>query len=101
VKLPKIYSIATVPTSAQYLASGQLTATAPVDHADLGWRVADALARIFTGQTDSALQQDVHYAQPLIWAKDFNNVPPTPTGGADFAGLVSNYQDQYKQLWGK
>ena len=52
ITLPKIYSIATLPTGVQAAQEGELTATVPVDYNDLGWRDADALARIFTGLWD-------------------------------------------------
>ena len=68
ITLPKVYSIATLPTGVQAAQEGELTATVPVDYTDLGWRDADALARIFTGQTASALTQDVLYERPVIWS---------------------------------
>jgi ribose transport system substrate-binding protein len=100
VTLPKVYSSATLPTSIENLASGALTASAPIDYYELGWRQADAFARIFTGQTASAQQQDVQYPRPMIWSKSFDNVPAAPTGNA-FPSIVASYQAQYKKLWGK
>jgi ribose transport system substrate-binding protein len=100
ITLPKIYSIATLPTGVQAALEGELTATVPVDYNDLGWRDADALARIFTGQTPSALAQDVIYERPVIWSEQYHNVPSLPSGDA-FPGVVTSYQAQYEKLWGK
>jgi ribose transport system substrate-binding protein len=100
VTLPKTYSVALVPENLANLSSGSLTASSGFDTTELGWRVADALARIFTGQTASALQQDVQYERPVIWSKDYNNVPTAPSDGS-YPPVVSDYQAQYKKLWGK
>lgn len=100
ITLPKIYSIATIPTGVQAASAGELTATVPVDYADLGWRDADALARIFTGQTASALSQDVIYERPVIWSTQYHNVPSLSSGDA-FPAIVTNYQAEYEKLWGK
>lgn len=100
ITLPKIYSIATIPTGVQAALAGELTATVPVDYADLGWRDADALARIFTGQTASALAQDVIYERPVIWSEQYHNVPSLPSDNG-FPTIVTSYQAQYEKLWGK
>jgi ribose transport system substrate-binding protein len=100
ITLPKIYSSATLPTGVQAALEGELTATVPVDYNDLGWRDADALARIFTGQTASALVQDVQYERPVIWSEQSHNVPALPSDNS-FPGVVTNYQAQYEKLWGK
>jgi ABC-type sugar transport system substrate-binding protein len=100
ITLPKIYSSATLPTGVQAALEGELTATVPVDCNDLGWRDADALARIFTGQTASALVQDVQYERPVIWSEQSHNVPALPSDNS-FPGVVTNYQAQYEKLWGK
>ncbi len=100
ITLPKVYSSATLPTGVQAATEGELTATVPVDYNDLGWRDADALARIFTGQTASALTQDVQYERPVIWSAQYHNVPSLPAGDA-FPGVVASYQAQYEKLWGK
>ncbi|MCD0449160.1 substrate-binding domain-containing protein [Actinocorallia sp. API 0066] len=100
VTLPKTYSVATAVSNIPHVASGALTASAPFDQPELGWRTVDALARIFTGQTDAALDLAVQYTRPLIWAKDFNNVPPAPEAQT-FPKLVPDYEEQYKKLWGK
>lgn len=100
ITLPKIYSIATIPTGVQAALAGELTATVPVDYADLGWRDADALARIFTGQTASALTQDVQYERPVVWSEQYHNVPGLPSANG-FPAVVTSYQAQYEKLWGK
>jgi ABC-type sugar transport system substrate-binding protein len=100
ITLPKVYSIATLPTGVQAAQEGELTATVPVDYTDLGWRDADALARIFTGQTASALAQDVLYERPVIWSTQYHNVPSLPSDNS-FPGVVTTAQAQYEKLWGK
>ena len=100
ITLPKVYSIATLPTGVQAALEGELSATVPVDYSDLGWRDADALARIFTGQTASALAQDVIYERPVIWSEQYHNVPSLPSDNS-FPGVVTSYQSQYEKLWGK
>ncbi len=100
VKLPPVYSMSTLPTSIPVIASGTLTASAPVDLYELGWRTADALARIFTGQTASALTEDVKYERPMIWSSEYKNVPSV-AGGNTFPSVVTSYQQQYEKLWGK
>jgi ribose transport system substrate-binding protein len=101
VTLPKTYSSGTLPTSIQNIASGALTASAPIDYYEVGFRVADSLVRIFTGQSNT-LGEDVgsHYERPTVWSKSFGNVPPAPSGNA-FPSVVKSYQQQYKKLWGK
>ena len=99
ITLPKVYSIATIPTGVQAALAGELTATVPVDYADLGWRDADALARIFTGQTASALSQDVIYERPVIWSTQYHDVPSV--AGSAFPAVVTNYQAEYEKLWGR
>lgn len=99
-KLPRTYSLGTAPASIPALASGGLTASAPLDQGEMGWRTVDALARIFTGQTEGALEHDVKYTHPVIWSSDLNNVPAAPIGNT-FPNLVKDYPAQYKKLWGK
>jgi ribose transport system ATP-binding protein len=53
-----------------------------VDYPEMGWRDADALARIFTGQTASALSQDVVYERPVIWSDQYHNVPDLASGSS-------------------
>ncbi len=100
ITLPKIYSVSTVPTGIQAVSSGELSATAPVDYPELGWRDADALARIFTGQAASAQSQDVVYERPVIWSDQYHNVPDLGAGSS-FPAIVTTYEAQYEKLWGK
>lgn len=101
VTLPKTYSSGTLPTSIPNIASGALAASTPIDYYEIGFRVADSLARIFTGQSNT-LGEDVgsHYERPTVWSKSFGNVPSAPSGNA-FPSVVTSYQQQYKKLWGK
>lgn len=100
VTLPKVYSSSTLPTSIGSLASGALAASTPIDYFELGWRQADGLARIFTGQAATVQQISSQYTRPIIWSKSFNNVPPVPSDNT-FPSVVTDYQAQYKKLWGK
>jgi ribose transport system substrate-binding protein len=100
ITLPKTYSLALLPESIQNLADGNLTASAPLDFAELGWRLADALGRIFTGQTANALTVDTQYERPVIWSPADKNVPAVPSGN-NFPAVVPGYEQQYEQLWGK
>lgn len=100
VTLPRTYSLAPAPASIPSIASGQLTASVALDQGEEGWRTLDALARVFTGQPEDALQQDATYPRPMVWSKSFDNVPAKPSGNT-FPDVVGNYRDQYRQLWGK
>jgi ribose transport system substrate-binding protein len=97
ITLPKTYSIATTAEGLQAVLAGQRTATVPADYATDGWLAADALARIFTGQTASALKEDTMYPAPVIWTQ--SNAPKVSAG--TFPPLVANYQSQFEKLWGK
>ena len=98
VTLPKIYSQGTLPTSIQSLQSGALAASSPIDYDELGYRLADALARIFTGQTAAAQKIDVQYEQPMIWSTQFKNVPAA-TNDNEFPAVFPGYADAYLKLW--
>lgn len=100
VTLPKTYSLAVLPESMSNLASGQLAGAAPLDFAELGWRMADALARMFTDQTATALGVDVQYERPTIWSVSNHNVPVAQSGNA-FPAVMPGYEQQYQKLWGK
>jgi ABC-type sugar transport system substrate-binding protein len=97
ITLPKTYSIATTAEGLQAVLSGERTATVPADYATDGWLAADALARIFTGQTASALKEDTMYPTPVIWTQ--SNAPKVSAN--TFPPLVANYQSQFMKLWGK
>jgi DNA-binding LacI/PurR family transcriptional regulator len=101
ITLPKTYSIITTVSGIPALQSGQRTATVPGDFASYGWQAADALARIFTGQTASAQKESVKNETPVIWSKDYNNLPNAPAGAKFLPPIVTDYQAQFKKLWGK
>ena len=92
--LPKTYSESTTTAGVQAVLNGQRTATVPADYNIMGWQIADALARSFTGQSP---KQDLKYQTPVIWAKQYNDVP----SGSGFPATVTGYQAQFKKLWGK
>jgi ABC-type sugar transport system substrate-binding protein len=99
VDLPYVYSISTVTTGVQQVKDGDTRATVPVDYGETGWRIADALARIFTDQTDAALTQDSVNPTPVIWSSEHDNVPSV--SGDTFPPVVEGYAEQYQELWGK
>jgi ribose transport system substrate-binding protein len=77
----------------QYIASGQTHAAMAYSNVDQTWVWADALARLFTGQSiDVDRKAQLPY---MLITKD--NLIST---GAEFP-LVANYQQQWKKLWGK
>ncbi|WP_426518175.1 sugar ABC transporter substrate-binding protein [Diaminobutyricibacter sp. McL0618] len=101
VTLPKTYSVALVPENLTTLSAGTLTASTPMDTTELGWRLADAAARIFTDQTASALDQDVKYERAVLWDKEYGNIPQSAPSDGSYPPVVANYQDQYKKIWDK
>ncbi len=97
ITLPKTYSEAPTIAGVQAAAAGVRTATAPVDYNENGWQVADALARLFTGQSTAP---DENSGPPVIWAKEYHNIPAA-TSSTVFPTDNPNYQAQFKKLWGK
>lgn len=95
--LPKTYSEAPTVAGVQATLAGQRTATAPADYNEDAWQVADALARVFTGGNPKL---DDVYSPPVIWSKQYNNVPAVPSNGT-FPAEDPNYQSQFEKLWGK
>ena len=77
----------------QYIASGQTHAAMAFSNVDQTWVWADALARLFTGQSID-VDRKAHLPYMLITK---NNLIST---GSEFP-LVANYQEQWKKLWGK
>jgi ABC-type sugar transport system substrate-binding protein len=76
----------------QGVIDGSLLAAAPNPKAQGSWTAIDAIARL---QEGLPIDQEQHTVMPVVvWTKD--NVP-TPAG--NFAG-ATNYEDQFKQLWG-
>jgi ribose transport system substrate-binding protein len=77
----------------QYIASGQTHAAMAFSNVDQTWVWADALARLFTGQSiDVDRKAQLPY---MLITKD--NLIST---GSEFP-LVKDYQEQWKKLWGK
>jgi ribose transport system substrate-binding protein len=77
----------------QYIASGQTHAAMAFSNVDQTWVWADALARLFTGQSiDVDRKAQLPY---MLITKD--NLIST---GSEFP-LVKDYQQQWKKLWGK
>jgi ribose transport system substrate-binding protein len=101
IKLPPSYSIVATVSGLPDLESGARTATIPNDFTVVGWQIADALARIFTGQTTSAQTEDAKLQQPVIWSKAYHNIPTVPAGAKYLPAFIPDYQDQFKKLWGK
>ncbi len=97
--LPKTYSIATTIPGLALTKAGERTATVPTDYDENGWLLADALARIFTGQTASALAVDRTYPHPVVWSAAYHNIPASAANV--FPPTVATYQAQFKKLWGK
>jgi ribose transport system substrate-binding protein len=77
----------------QYIASGQTHAAMAFSNVDQTWVWADALARLFTGQS---IDVDRKAKLPYMLITK-NNLIST---GSEFP-LVANYQEQWKKLWGK
>jgi ribose transport system substrate-binding protein len=94
--LPKVYSYSPDAPGIQNLIDGTETAAIPQPYAEESWGWADALARIFTGES---VAQSEKFPYWMIWAKDLGNLPKSvPAGG--IVSVVSNYQQQFEKLWG-
>jgi ABC-type sugar transport system substrate-binding protein len=94
VKVPKTYSFAPDAPGFQALNSGERTASNLMPYNELSWQIADAFARVFTGGSVAASQP---LQKILVVSKDFKNVPPK---AEPFPSSVSDYQSQFKSLWG-
>ena len=77
----------------QYIASGQTQAATSFSNVESPWVWVDALARIFTGQS---IQPDRQATMPLMLITKDNLIST-----ANEFPMVANYQQQWKQLWGK
>jgi ribose transport system substrate-binding protein len=95
--LPKTYSEAPTIQGVQAALAGQRTATAPVDYNENAWQVADAFARYFTGGNPML---DLATPAPLIWSKQYNNIPAASSSTV-FPTSNPSYQAEFKKLWGK
>ncbi len=94
IEAPKTYSWAPVGLGDEALRTGESTAAVPQGEPELGWQIADAFARIFTGENIQASKK----LQPwTLWGKSVNNLPPE---GAN-PPIIVGFQKQYEELWGK
>jgi ribose transport system substrate-binding protein len=101
IEQPKTYSMVATAGGIPKLNNGERAATVPQDFAVVGWQIADSLARIFTGQVEDAKTEGAKYHEPVIWSKDYNNVPEIPDGEKILPPTVADYEAQFKELWGK
>lgn len=92
----KIYSWAPTSAGIQGLQDGERTASVPTPQAEGGWYLADALARIFTGQP--VVPATVDTIPWTIWAEDSETGIPESTDNPPY---VLDYEQQFKELWGK
>ena len=92
----KIYSFAPTSAGIQGLQDGERTASVPTMQREGGWYLADAFSRIFTGQ--QVVPAGVDDIPWTIWAEDVPGGVPSSTKNPSF---VQDYQEQFKQLWGK
>jgi ribose transport system substrate-binding protein len=77
----------------QYIASGQTQAATSFSNVESPWVWVDALARKFTGQS---IAVDRQAKLPLMLITKSNLI----STGNEFP-MVADYQQQWKQLWGK
>jgi ribose transport system substrate-binding protein len=77
----------------QYIASGQTQAATSFSNVESPWVWVDALARKFTGQS---IAVDRQAKMPLMLITKSNLISTS----AEFP-MVADYQQQWKQLWGK
>jgi ribose transport system substrate-binding protein len=94
VTLPSIYAWAPEAPGIQALQSGEWRAAAIAPYDEVGWQLADGFARAFTGRVLSESRQ---FQPTVLWSKDLKNVP---TQTNPFPDEVTNYQAQFKALWG-
>jgi ribose transport system substrate-binding protein len=92
-KMPKTYGHAPTESGLAALGTGERTAATPGPTPEIAWQFMDAFARSFTGQSMDA---DQAWQGTVIWGKEFGNLP---TSGS--LPVVKDYQEQFKQLWGK
>jgi ribose transport system substrate-binding protein len=94
IEAPKTYSWAPVGLGDEALRTGESTAAVPQGEPELGWQIADAFARLFTGENVQASKK----LQPwTLWGQSVNNLPPE---GAN-PPIIVGFQKQYEELWGK
>jgi ribose transport system substrate-binding protein len=90
----KVKIMSQYPTAASVsdLTAGKLSALVAVEQSDAMWLYIDALARVFTGQSLAPSQ-----ASSPVWVV----TPKTANKLTSPYYIVSNYQSQFKKLWGK
>jgi ABC-type sugar transport system substrate-binding protein len=94
LEAPKTYSWAPVGLGDEALRTGESTAAVPQGEPELGWQIADAFARIFTGENP----QDSKKLQPwTLWGQSVNNLPPE----GENPPIIVGFQKQFEELWGK
>jgi ribose transport system substrate-binding protein len=86
----KVVSQGADTTTYQYIKSGQQQAAVPFDYFTVDWLMMDALARHWAGLP-------VRTTSPPHWIMTQSAVPST----SKLFPVVSNYQEQFKKLWGK
>jgi ABC-type sugar transport system substrate-binding protein len=77
----------------QDLASNKVQSVVPFDYYAVDYLMLDALARHFAGAPAQPA------ATPPLWIVTTRNMPADATKG--LFPVVSNYRDEFKQLWGK
>jgi ABC-type sugar transport system substrate-binding protein len=93
-EMPKSYSWAPDAPGLQALQTGERTASVIMPYNELAWMLADAYARIATGGSP----EDAGPTQPLqIVSGDLDNVP---TEIEPYPASVTDYEDQFRALWG-
>lgn len=98
IELPALYSVGPEAGALPEIRDGVLSG-APVFSPEVGWHVADTLARLFAGD-DSAAEMALKNPAPVVWSKAADNIPADPPAG-QYPDGFAGYQDQYKKLWGK
>lgn len=94
IEAPKTYSWAPVGLGDEALRTGESTAAVPQGEPELGWQIADAFARLFTGENP----QESKKLQPwTLWGKSVNNLPPEGSNPE----IIVGFQKQFEELWGK
>jgi ribose transport system substrate-binding protein len=88
----KVFDQAPSQQGQQYVASGQQAGTVPFPTAETMWQAADALARIYTGESPEADKT----ALP-IWVVTGKDIP----SATEAFPVVESYQEQFRKLWGK
>jgi ABC-type sugar transport system substrate-binding protein len=92
IEMPRVYSWAPAGSGFEALRTGLSTAGVPQGDPEVGYQIADAFARIFTGESP---QEDKTFTRFTLWCKDCGNPPPP----GDNPPTIENYQEQYEELW--